>query len=52
MQLTALAGLVANKVDPAKQNIKKLEAFRRLAVDIFDRKNVLANHSTMGCKSG
>jgi hypothetical protein len=52
MQLTALAGLVANKVEPAKQNIKKLETFRRLAVDIFDRKNVLANHSTMGCKSG
>jgi hypothetical protein len=35
---TALAGLVANKVEPAKQNIKKLETFRRLAVDIFDRK--------------
>jgi hypothetical protein len=38
MQSTALAGVAANKVDPAKQSIKKLEAFRRLAVDIFERK--------------
>jgi hypothetical protein len=33
---TALAGAVANKVDPATQNIKKLETFKRLAVDILD----------------
>jgi hypothetical protein len=38
MQSRAFAGVVTSKVEPAKQNIKKLEILRRLAVDIFDRK--------------
>jgi hypothetical protein len=39
MQLTtALAGVVTNRVEPAKQEIKKLETFRRLAVDILTEK--------------
>jgi hypothetical protein len=39
MQLaTALAGVVTNRVEPAKQEIKKLKTFRRLAVDILTGK--------------